>query len=201
MNSALPSRPSLDEARSKIVATVGPACSDVETLCALINHGVDVFRINTAHGKIEDFERIRQNIILARERTEFPVAILLDLAGPKIRLGQLIEDPYNVEAGDILEFVREDQVQEPHQLTSSYKTLIDELKLGDSIMLADGSISLQVIEKNKDSCRCEVMTDGVIRSRQGINLPGVALSVTAMRPLDIDNAMWAAKKRNRLRQP
>ena len=93
-------RPNLNEARSKIVATVGPACQDEATMTELVNHGVDVFRINTAHSKIPDFERMLETIRRVRESTGFPVGVLLDLAGPKIRLGQLLQDPLKVEAGD-----------------------------------------------------------------------------------------------------
>ncbi|MFN3191574.1 MAG: pyruvate kinase [Aureliella sp.] len=189
----MPIRPKRDEARSKIVATVGPACSDVETLTELVKCGVDVFRINTAHGKQPDFEAILERIREVRERTGFPVATLLDLSGPKIRLGQLHEDPLEVEPGMELRFHRGDVADDRLSLTSNYVRLVDEVKIGDRIMLADGIISLQVTETAKDDFKCLVQTAGVIRSRQGINLPGVTLSVSAMRPEDIENAMWGAK--------
>lgn len=186
-------RPNVNEARSKIVATVGPACHDVETLVELVNHGVDVFRVNAAHGKQADYEAWLDKIRKVREITGFPVAVLLDLAGPKIRLGQLGQEPMDVEAGSELTIVRGEQTTEPRQLCSNYPRLIDEIALDDRIMLADGTISLQVIDKSKDEVRCRVLTTGTVRSRQGINLPGVTLSVSAMRPEDVDNAMWAAK--------
>lgn len=186
-------RPNLNEARSKIVATVGPGCHDEATMCELVRHGVDIFRINTAHGKIPDFERILATIRNVREQTNFPVGVLLDLAGPKIRLGQLFQDPLVVEAGQELTVVRGEASTEPHQLCSNYARLIDDIKVDDGIMLADGTISLKVIRRTKDVVTCRVLTAGVIRSRQGINLPGVALSVNAMRPEDVENAMWAAK--------
>lgn len=186
-------RPNHDEARSKIVATVGPACSSVEKLTELVNKGADVFRINTAHGEQKDFVDILTKIKQVREDTGFPVATLLDLSGPKIRLGQLVQDPLDVEPGHRLTFIRGEEASEPHQLTSNYVSLIDEVKLGDRIMLADGIISLKVIDKRKDEFDCEVGTAGTIRSRQGINLPGVTLSVSAMRPQDVDNAMWGAR--------
>lgn len=187
-----PVRPNLQEARTKIVATVGPACQDESILADLVNHGVDVFRINAAHGKREDFERTLEKIKRVREVTGFPVAVLLDLAGPKIRLGQLAQDPLDVEPGTKLTFVRGEKAADPSQLCSNYARLIDEISPGDTIMLADGTISLQVVEKTKDAARCQAMTAGTIRSRQGINLPGVSLSVSAMRPEDVDNAIWAA---------
>lgn len=187
------SRNTLREARTKIVATVGPACEDEKILAELVIQGVDVFRINAAHGKQEDFARILSKIRSVREQVGFPVAVLLDLAGPKIRLGQLVQDPLEVDVGQELSFIRGNQANEPHELTSNYTKLIDEVGVGDRVMLADGTISMQVTEKTKDSLRCVVNVRGTIRSRQGINLPGVSLSVSSMRPEDVENALWAAR--------
>ncbi|MFO1066224.1 MAG: pyruvate kinase, partial [Pirellulales bacterium] len=186
-------RPSLMEARTKIVATMGPACDSPSVLNEMVTHGVDIFRINAAHGTREDFAKKLAAVARVREETGFPVATLLDLAGPKIRLGKLVQDPLEVEPGRELTFVRGEEVTEPDHLCSNYSRLIDEISVGDKIMLADGTISLQVIERNKDSARCQVLTAGTIRSRQGINLPGVSLSVSAMRPEDVENAIWAAR--------
>lgn len=186
-------RPNLNEARSKIVATIGPACNTVEMLSELVNHGVDVFRINAAHGTQPDFEATLERIREVRKKTGFPVAVLLDLSGPKIRLGQLCQDPLEVEPGQELTVVRGEQCEAPNQLCCSYERLIDEVKVGDNIMLADGTISLEVTKVGKDEATCVVKTAGTIRSRQGINLPGVTLSVSAMRPEDVENAMWGAR--------
>ena len=186
-------RPNLNEARSKIVATVGPACEDLETLIKLVEHGVDVFRINAAHGDQEDFERIVGKIRTVRERTGFPVAVLFDLSGPKIRLGQLGIDPMHVEVGDELTFIRGEASEGQGQLCCTYDKLIDEVKVDDTIMLADGTITLRVTSRDKDSFICKSKSTGTVRSRQGINLPGVTLSVSAMREEDVENAMWAAR--------
>lgn len=186
-------RPNLNEARSKIVATVGPACQDESVMTELVRHGVDVFRINAAHGKIADFERVLATIRKVRAATNFPVGVLLDLAGPKIRLGQLLNDPIEVEPGRELTIVRGETATEADQLCSNYAKLIDEIRVDDRIMLADGTITLQVTERTKDRVKCKVITSGTIRSRQGINLPGVTLSVSAMRPEDVENAIWAAR--------
>jgi pyruvate kinase len=187
------SRNTLREARTKIVATVGPACEDEKILAELVTQGVDVFRINAAHGKQDDFARILSKIRSVREQVGFPVAVLLDLAGPKIRLGQLVQDPLEVDVGQELSFIRGNQANDPYELTSNYTKLIDEVGVGDRVMLADGTISMQVTEKTKDALRCVVNVRGTIRSRQGINLPGVSLSVSSMRPEDVENALWAAR--------
>jgi pyruvate kinase len=186
-------RNTLSEARTKIVATVGPACEDEKILAELVIHGVDVFRINSAHGNQDDFARILGKIQRVREQVGFPIGVLLDLAGPKIRLGKLLQDPMDVEVGQELHFIRGTEPTSANELTSNYPKLLDEVSLGDRIMLADGTITMQVVEKTRDRLRCSVTVRGTIRSRQGINLPGVALSVSAMRPEDVDNALWAAR--------
>ena len=100
------SRPNLNEACTKIVATVGPACSSPEKLRELIEAGVDVFRINTAHGEREQHEQVLRDIRTASEQVGYPVGVLLDLAGPKIRLGELLKDPLECEPGMMVSFIR-----------------------------------------------------------------------------------------------
>lgn len=185
--------PNLMGARSKIVATVGPACDTTDKLVELIEHGVDVFRINAAHGKQPDFERVLGCIREAREITGFAVAVLLDLSGPKIRLGQLAVDPMEVTRGMELEIVRGELATAENQLCCNYGKLIDEVVVGNQIMLADGTISLEVTSKSPEKAIVKVLTSGTVRSRQGVNLPGVTLSVSSMRPEDIENAIWGAR--------
>jgi pyruvate kinase len=181
------------QARSKIVATIGPACNSPEMLAKLIVAGADVFRINAAHGTQDDYARMLSNVREARQITGYRAAALLDLSGPKIRLGQLSQDPLEVQPGDELTFVRGDVADHPLVMCSNYANLVDEVTVGNSIMLADGIITLQVVSKEPNSFQCRVITAGTIRSRQGINLPGVTLSVSAMQPQDIENAIWAAR--------
>ena len=187
------SRPSLDEARTKIVATVGPACSKIEQLMELIQAGVDVFRINTAHGSREQHQEVLESIREASRRSQFQAGVLLDLAGPKLRLGQLHQDPYECKTGSTVTFIRGEQPGAADELTSSYQKLVDELDVGDRVMLADGIVALKVEEATADKAVCRVVAGGMIRSRQGINLPGVKLSVSALLPRDIDNAIWGAQ--------
>lgn len=194
-NDALMSRPRIDEACTKIVATVGPACDTAERLAELIEAGVDVFRINTAHGSREDHQRVLAEIRSASDSVGFPVGVLLDLAGPKIRLGQLPNDSLLCEQGMAVSFVRGDRCDQPGELTSTYQQLIDELAEGNQVMLADGAVTLKVEKVTKDRAECRVVAPGEVRSRQGINLPGVKLSVSALLPKDMDNAVWGAQNR------
>lgn len=186
-------RVTLNDASTKIVATIGPACDTVEKLMELIASGVDIFRINSAHGDREQHEASLASIRAAGEQTGTHVGVLLDLSGPKLRLGQLMVDPFYCEYGGEVRFVRGEEPAAANELTSSYKRLIEELAVGDRVMLADGTVSLVVDKITGDCAVCRVTSAGEIRSRQGINLPGVKLSVSAMLPADVDNAIWGAK--------
>ena len=186
-------KPLHEFARTKIVATVGPACLDPDTISSLIREGVGVFRLNMAHGTQGTQGEALEVIRTASADVGIPVATLVDLAGPKIRLGDLGEEPIECRVGDRFEWVRGEAAQGPGQLVSVYEPLIDEVEKGTDILLSDGLVRVQVIDKKKDSAVCEVTSGGTIRSRQGINLPGVQLSAPALGEVDRSNAVWAAK--------
>ncbi|MEE8451865.1 MAG: pyruvate kinase [Thermoguttaceae bacterium] len=185
-----PARPS----QTKIVATLGPASSQQSQITELLEAGVDVFRINMAHGSREEHEACLAAIRAASIEVNQQVAVLVDLAGPKIRLGELPGGQLHCDADARLRFVRGDVASDdPIELTTTYEPLIDELTVGDRVMLADGTVVLAVEQVDADSARCRVTQPGLIRSRQGVNLPGVKLSTPALGPVDRDNAAWAAQ--------
>jgi pyruvate kinase len=178
--------------RTKIVATVGPACRSEDGLRGLIEAGVDVFRLNMAHGSVDEHQETLSRVHRLSAEAGRPVGVLVDLAGPKIRLGELPGGMLECVEGATLKFVRGSESRAPDELTVTYERLIDELAAGDSVMLADGTISLVVESRAADEVRCRVVQGGILRSRQGVNLPGVKLSVAAMSPLDWQHAEWAA---------
>ncbi len=179
--------------QTKIVATVGPACCQQGQLAELLACGVDVFRINAAHGDRQEHETRLAAVRGAALQLGWPVAVLVDLAGPKIRLDDLPDGQLMCDADDSITFVRDELLDVPGNLTTTYEPLIDELSVGDRIMLADGTVGLTVEEVGPDYARCRVVQPGLIRSRQGVNLPGVKLSVPALGPADRENAIWAAQ--------
>ncbi len=179
-------------ARTKIVATVGPACRTPEVLAELIIAGVDVFRLNMAHGTREDHELAITNIRKVADELQVPVGILVDLAGPKIRLGKLLNEPINLVDDEVVRFVRGTESKAPDELTCLYEPMIDEVSVGDAIVLADGIARLTVTGKTADELTCVVVDGGTVRSRQGVNLPATSLSVPALGEKDIGKAVWAA---------
>lgn len=182
----------LELPRTKLVATVGPASKSPEMLGKLIAAGVDVFRLNMAHADLTAHQQTLDAIRAAAAASRRAVGVLVDLAGPKIRLGQLLTDPLELNAGDRVFFVRGHQPQAPDELTCSYAPLLDEVKIGDEVALADGIARLQVIDRSADRAACRVIDGGTIRSRQGVNLPATKLSIPALGEIDRRNAIWAA---------
>ena len=180
-------------ARTKIIATVGPACESREALRDLIQRGVDIFRLNFAHGSHEWLSGIVANVRSLSEELDQPVGLLGDLSGPKIRLGKLPGDSVSCPDGSTFTFVRGREAASDFELTCTYEPLIDDVKAGDRILLADGTVGMRVEETDPSAgwARCVVEAGGIIRSRQGVNLPGVALSTPSLTEKDRSDLEWA----------
>lgn len=180
-------------ARTKIIATVGPACETREALRDLILRGVDIFRLNFAHGSHKWLSEIVDHVRSLSEELDKPVGLLGDLSGPKIRLGKLAGDSVSCPEGAVFTFIRGREPANSSELTCTYKPLIDDVKAGDRILLADGTVGMRVEETDPEQgwARCVVDTAGKIRSRQGVNLPGVALSTPSLTEKDRVDLQWA----------
>jgi len=170
--------------RTKIVATIGPACADKQKLGELVDAGVDVFRLNMAHAEPEQQQQHVDNVRAISAELNRPIAILADLAGPKIRLGELVEDIIFCNLNAEFIFTSAEKPTAPNELTSTYPPLVEELQVGDRVMLADGTVCMKIVEKQPRKAWARVVQRGSIRSRQGINLPGVKLSAPAMSESD-----------------
>ncbi len=177
-------------AKTKIIATVGPAISSVQKIQQLIRAGVDIFRLNTAHGTCKDLEVLLKIVRDASSLEKRPVGVLLDLAGPKMRLGKIKNDKIECHLHQKLRFVKQKEATED-DLTITYEKLFDEIKKDDKIMLADGVVRLRVLTVSKSKIECEVIQSGIIRSKQGVNLPGVKLSAPSLSARDKENVKWA----------
>lgn len=183
-------------ARTKIVATVGPASASREMLRDLIQAGVDIFRLNFAHGSHTWLSEVVATIRDVSRELRRPVGLLGDLSGPKIRLGVLPDEGVLCRERDEFTFIRGMQTSAPNELTCTYAPLIDDLKVGDRVLLADGIVAMRVLETDavKGFARCVVEVAGTIRSKQGVNLPGVALSTPSLTEKDRVDLAWAVKE-------
>ena len=183
-------------ARTKIVATVGPACASREMLSELVIAGVDLFRLNFAHGSHEWLSGIVAHIRDISRETQRPIGILGDLSGPKIRLGILPDDGIVCHDGAEFLFIRGLERKAANELCCTYKSLIDDVRVGDRVLLADGCVAMRVLEQDavKGVARCVVEVAGMIRSKQGINLPGVKLSTPSLTDKDRLDLAWAIRE-------
>lgn len=179
-------------ARTKVIATIGPACATEDQLRELVRAGVDVFRINMAHGEPDQQQVLVDRVRQVSQELNQPIAILVDLAGPKFRLGEIEGGSIFCGRDETFYFVTS-QSAAANELTASYEPLVQELSVGDQVMLSDGTVSMLVEECLPDRVRMRVLQQGTIRSRQGINLPEVKLSVPAIGIKDHQHAIWAAK--------
>ena len=179
--------------RTKIIATVGPACGDRETLKDLVTAGVDIFRLNFAHGTHEWLAGIVTLIRDISAELGIPIGILGDLSGPKIRLGRLPDDGVLCSEGSDYTFIRGRKPQTRHEFTCTYEALIDDVQPDDRVLLADGTVVMRVVEKDAAAgwAKCVVESSGTVRSRQGVNLPGVALSTPSLTEKDRADLKWA----------
>jgi pyruvate kinase len=171
--------------KTKIICTLGPATEGTETLRQLIRKGADVFRFNMSHAEHEWVREAVKRIRQLSGKIGHPVAILLDTQGPAIRTGDLNEE-FLLKQGDILEFtVRGAKPKEKYSVGVNYSGLIDDLSVGDSVLVDSGLIKLTVVGKGKDRIRSRVITPGRLGSRRHINLPGVHVNLPALTKKDI----------------
>ena len=180
-------------ARTRIIATVGPACAESDQLRALADAGVDIFRLNFAHGSHVWLSGVVRAIRAVSAEIGRSIAMLGDLAGPKIRLGTLPADGLFCNAGDEFAFAREPDADNSRQLDCTWDRLVDDVRPGDRVLLADGTVAMRVVSRSDDgeSVTCRVEQPGLIRSRQGINLPGVQLSTPGLTQKDRSDLQWA----------
>ena len=172
--------------RTKIVATVGPACDTYERLLDLVKAGVNVFRLNFSHGAHEDKARIIESIRKINTTEPYNIAILGDLQGPKLRVGEIENGAMNVEVGEILTFTNVKLVGNKDRIYVSYPNLHSDVVIGNTIMIDDGKLEVKVvgIEKNND-VKVQVTLGGVLSSKKGINLPDTKISLPALTEKDL----------------
>jgi pyruvate kinase len=181
--------------KTKIVATVGPACETYDQLKALVIAGVNVFRLNFSHGSHEDKKKIIDNIRGINKELNCSVAILGDLQGPKLRVGEIENNRLEVKEGDILTFTNTKCIGTLEKIYVSYPNLAGDVVVGNTIMIDDGKIEVIVhsVESNGD-VKVKVTLGGIISSKKGVNLPDTKISLPALTEKDLEDAAFIIKE-------
>ncbi|HBE44871.1 MAG TPA: pyruvate kinase [Deltaproteobacteria bacterium] len=170
--------------KAKIVCTLGPATSSEKSIEALIANGMDVARLNFSHGDHRFHGELIKRIRKVSTRKGRHVAILQDLQGIKIRVGELSGAKVNLIRGETITIQKGDGIGDEKRIFISYPWLIDDAKVGDTILLDDGLIQLEIIEKQKESLRAKIIEGGILREKKGVNLPHMKVSAPSFTEKD-----------------
>ncbi|MDD3180876.1 MAG: pyruvate kinase [Opitutaceae bacterium] len=185
--------PTHDQRRTKIIATLGPATESKEMLVRLIQAGVAIFRLNMAHATHEWTRTVIRRIRAASQEVGQEVAIMMDIKGPEIRTGD-VAAPIELQPGEVFDFTvkpgaTRTQAEEVRSVDVNYRDLVKDISVGDTVLVDNGLIRLEVLEKNDTRIRCRVLTPGQLASRRHINLPGVKVNLPAFTEKDRADAL------------
>ncbi|GAA2757010.1 pyruvate kinase [Actinopolymorpha rutila] len=181
--------------RAKIVCTFGPATSTPERIRELVDAGLDVARLNLSHGTYAEHERIYRMIREAAEESGRGIGVLVDLQGPKIRLGKFAEGSANLVYGDRFTITTDECPGDAARASTTYDGLPGDVGVGDRILVDDGRLMLEVEEVKGADVVTRVLIGGKVSDHKGLNLPGIGLSVPAMSEKDHEDLRWALNLR------
>ncbi len=189
-----PSQTAHSFTRAKIIATIGPSCSSIEMIEQLVKAGMDVARINCSHADHKFIETTINRVRQVSEKLNQSVGILLDLSGPKLRTGSIVNGPIELKTGEKFTITMRKIEGSKTIVSTNYADLAADVRPGDRVLLDDGLIELKVLNNNGVDVECLVVNDGILKDYQGINLPGVCLSIPALTDKDKADLAFGLKQ-------
>lgn len=182
------------EKKTKIVATVGPATASKKMLEGIIAEGVNVIRINFSHGKHEDHEKVVNLVRQINKEQEIHTAVLADLQGPKIRIGEIEGGSVKVKENSLIDFTNEKQIGNEKKAYISYQRFAKDVKVGEKILIDDGKLALEIIKTDRKSAvTAKFLNAGVLSSNKGVNLPDTKISLPSLTEKDQKDLILALK--------
>ena len=182
-------------ARTKILATLGPETESPSTIKQLIKAGVDGVRLNMSYGDYDFYTKLFDSIHNVCTDLNLPLAILIDLQGPNIRIGDLSKPSIEIQTGNQIEITTEEIKGNEKIISTSYKELINDAEIGAPILINDGLIRLKIISKKTSSLICEIKNGGILSPHKGMNLPGMKLSTPSITEKDFADLEFVLKQR------
>ena len=179
--------------KTKIVTSIGPASNTVEVFTEMVKAGANVARINFSHATEEEKQQVVATVKEVRKITGMPIGILYDTKGPEFRNGEVVEEGINLVAGNTIKVVKENVVGNQERFSLNHPEAIDALNIGNTILLENGLMEIEVIEKDSDSLTCKVINGGVLYSRKSLAAPGVDLNIPFISDVDREDIIYACR--------
>ena len=177
--------------KTKIIATLGPACNNPDTMKKMVSEGINIFRLNFSHGTHEQKAEEIRIIKELRKEMGIPVGILADLQGPKLRIGKIKDGTVMLRVGELIEITNTECEGDEKRVYMSYKEFARDVKKGDAVLIDDGKIKLEVTETNgTDTVIARVVHGGPLSSNKGVNLPHTAISLPSLTEKDLEDARF-----------
>ncbi len=183
----------LPKNKTKIVCTIGPASEAPEVMEQMILAGMNVARLNFSHGDFPGHRKVIENLRAAGRRAGRRLAIMADLPGPKIRIGQFAREPTQLKSGDAFTLTTEPVAGDGSRVSVTFEPILTSVNPGDTIFLNDGFIQLEVVKVEGRDVQCRVLVGGELRSRKGLNLPGIDLGISAFTDRDREGLKFASE--------
>lgn len=180
--------------KTKIVCTIGPSSESLENTKKLILAGMNVARLNFSHGDFEEHGNRIKNIRIANAEMGTSVAVLLDTKGPEIRLGKLKEEPIELTQGDLVTLTTEEILGDINRVPITYSDLPKDVTIGSTILIDDGLIGLSVEEVKGTEIICRIVNSGQIKSKKGVNVPGVKISLPGITEKDANDIVFGIEQ-------
>ena len=184
----------LPDHKTKIVCTIGPASESREVMEQMMRAGMNIARLNFSHGDFTAHKKVIDNLRATAASTGRRITIMADLSGPKMRIGKLKEEPIELNPGDSFVLTTDEIDGDRGRVSVSFKRLPQAVKPGDALFLNDGIIQVDVMSVSGNDVSCRVVVGGELRSRKGLNLPGIDLGISAFTERDRECLKFAAKE-------
>ena len=179
--------------KTKVICTIGPACEDIRVLCDMCCAGMDVARLNFSHGSHEEHQKKIELIKEVREKLELPIPIMLDTKGPEYRIKTFKNGSIRLEAGDEFTFTTEEVVGDESIVAVNYKQLMENLEVGDTILVNNGLVIFEVIGLDEKRAKCKVVAGGELSNRKSMNFPGKVMKQEFLSEQDKEDLLFGIK--------
>lgn len=179
--------------KTKIICSIGPASTDIDIMTQMVQNGMNVARINFSHATIDERKNVVNSVKRVREITGENIAILYDTKGPEFRNGELENGSIELISGNTIKIVKENVIGNKERFSVNYPNAIDEINIGNIILLENGLMSMEVIQKEDSFINCKIINGGILGNKKSLSVPGVYLNIPFISNIDYEDIVYACQ--------